>query len=70
MALKYVKLKGRIIEKYGNQSNFAKALNTFNTTVSRKLCDNVAFTAKDIEQWSELLDISQEEIGLFFYPKS
>ncbi len=41
MRFDYSKLKGRIVEVYGSQSNFAKAMNITNATLSNKLnCKN------------------------------
>lgn len=67
MALKYAKLRGRIIEKYGTLSNFADQLGVSITIVSRKMHSKVGFSKADILKWCELLDISLEEIGSYFF---
>lgn len=67
MASSYSKLKGRIIEKYGSQAEFARILGTYDTVVSRKMQGNVGFTHDDIVKWCNLLDIKQEEIGGYFF---
>lgn len=67
MSYQYNKLRGRIIEKYGSQNNFAKALNTSTVIVSNKMTGKTGFSQKDINQWSELLDIEQEEYGAYFF---
>lgn len=63
----YSKLRGRIVEKYGNASNFAKALGKTPQTVSNKLNGNIGIPPKEIQQWSELLDIAQGDIGYYFF---
>lgn len=67
MALKYRKLRGKIIEKFGTQGNFANELKVKEQYLSRKLNGGISFTRNDIEKWCELLEIKQEEIGLYFF---
>lgn len=67
MAFGYAKLRGRIIEKYGTQGEFAKALGTTETTVSRKMNMSTSFSTDDIKKWSDLLSIAKEEIGDYFF---
>lgn len=64
---KYAKLKGKIIEKFGTEGKFAKALGKNVNTVSRKLCGKVRFSSYDIEQWCNALDIPIEEAGSYFF---
>ena len=67
MVIKHQKLRARIVEKYGNQGNFAQKLNTSEITVSKKLCDKVPFTHNDIVKWCEVLEIVQDDIGSYFF---
>lgn len=67
MLYKYQKLKARIIEKFGTQGNFARALDTSEITISKKICDKVPFTHNDIVKWCELLEIDQDDIGAYFF---
>lgn len=67
MANKYLKLKARIVEKYENQGNFARAMNTSEVTISKKLCDKVPFTHNDIVKWCDALSIDQGDIGSYFF---
>lgn len=67
MAYNYSKLKGRIIELYGSQENFAKVLGLTSISVSRKLKCRTEFSQSDIEKWAELLNIKREEYLDFFY---
>lgn len=64
------KLRGRITEKYGTISAFSEALGLSLTSVSDKLNEKTGFSRDDIEKWSGLLDISNAEIGLFYFSKS
>lgn len=63
----YAKLKGRIVEKYGSQKQFAKAAGISNVTVSMKLNGQKSFSQKDIINWSALLDIDLHDVGDFYY---
>lgn len=67
MASKYLKLKARIVEKYENQANFARRMNTSEVTISKKLCDKVPFTHNDIVKWCDALAIDQDDIGSYFF---
>ena len=61
------KLRGRIVEKYGNNTAFADALNISPQQLSPKLTGKVAITKEDIVEWCPLLDIGIEEIGVYFF---
>lgn len=66
----YQKLKGRIIEKYGNQYSFAKAMGWSERTLSLKMNNLRVWTQRDIVKASKLLDIPENEIqDYFFKPK-
>ena len=67
MPLKYNKLRGRIVERYGTISNFSSELGTSIQVVSRKLSGKVQFSRKDIEIWCNLLGLQLEEIGPYFF---
>ena len=61
------KLRGRIVEKYGTYSEFFKRLDISDVQASKKLNGKSDFTRKDVFEWSKLLDIDLEDVGLFFY---
>ncbi len=63
----YAKLRGRIVEKYGTQGNFAKAIGISENSLSKKMTCATALSQDDILLWSELLDINKSEYGDFFY---
>lgn len=61
------KLRGRIIEKFGTQGAFAKALGIEANTLSYKLNERRVLTRPEIATWCKLLGISEEEIGSYFF---
>lgn len=67
MAYDYSKLRGRIVEKYGSQTKFAKKVNVTRQTINGKLSGRIEFTKNDIMSWSELLEIGSDEIGTYFF---
>ncbi len=69
MAFNYDKLRGRIIEKFGTQGKFARALQVSERTLSLKLNNKIFFSQDEIKKASELLNISLEEIQIYFFRK-
>ena len=69
MCFDYSKLKGRIIEMYGNQGAFAVALGVSKNTLSKKMQNKIRFTSSDIIKITEMLNIPKEEIGNYFFCK-
>lgn len=69
MECAYRKLKGRIVEKYDTQGEFAKAVGISINSMSKKMTGKVGFSKSDILLWCELLDISKENIGEYFFPE-
>lgn len=67
MAFDYSKLRGRIVEKYGNQAKFAAALGVSENTFSLKMNNKVRFTTDDIAVISDMLDIKTDDIGGYFF---
>lgn len=68
MQFDYQKLAGRIVEKFGTRREFAEAVGSPESTVSRKLNGKTKISLEDIHLWSsaDLLDIPAEQIGAFF----
>lgn len=64
----YRKLKGRIVEKYDTQANFAKTVGLSANSMSNKMTGRIGFSKEDVVLWCQLLDIRRDEIGAFFYP--
>ncbi len=61
------KLRGKIIEHYGSQREFAKALDVSEQTVVAKLNGHTSFSQKDIVKWCELLHINSNDIVAYFF---
>ena len=67
MAFKYNKLRGRIVEIFGSQAEFSKAIGLSEQSISAKLSGNSSFTQENIIDWSKALDIDQCDIGSYFF---
>lgn len=67
MAFNFSKLKGRIIEKYGSQTEFVKKFGISDTTFSMKMNNKVRFTSDDIVKICDMLDIPEKDIGAYFF---
>lgn len=65
----YRKLKGKIKEVYDIQSEFAKALDISDTSLTNKLNSSTYFYQTEIDLACELLDIPVNEIGVYFFTK-
>ena len=69
MKYNYSKLLGRIKECGLTQELLAKAIGKNKSTVSAKLNGQFAFTQKEIDEICKVLDISNYEIGDYFFAK-
>ena len=69
MAFNYSKLKGRIMEKFGTQGCFSRALGVSERTLSLKLNNKIFFSQDEIAKISELLNINSDEIQVYFFWK-
>lgn len=69
MAFNYSKLRGRIIEKFGTQGCFSKALGVSERTLSLKLNNKIFFSQDEISRMSELLEITSDKIQFYFFEK-
>lgn len=67
VAYDYGKLKGRIVEKYGNQHSFAFAMGWSERTCSLKLTNKVFWKQPEISLAARLLNINENEIKEFFF---
>ena len=61
----YPKLKGRIIEKFGTQSDFADAMGMTKATLSTKMMGNTEFKKKEIVLAMNLLGI--DDVTAYFF---
>lgn len=67
MAYEYKKLKGRITELFGTRQKFAEKLCLSSTSLSLKLNGKTSFSQSDITMWSEILGITPDEYGSYFF---
>lgn len=67
MAYNYNKLKGKIVEKFGTQINFAEQMGMSERTLSLKLNNKIFFRQNEITRAAKLLEISGDEIQLYFF---
>ena len=65
----YCKLRGRIVEKYGTQGNFAKANKMSDRSMSLKLNNGIGFSQKEIVSWCNQLDIPIDSIPTYFFTR-
>lgn len=61
------KIKGRIVEMFGSQRDFAKAIGKSEQTVTKKLNNASQFSLDDITEWCNALGIKQDEVGSYFF---
>ena len=67
VSFNYSKLAGRIKEKFGTQSNFAKAMGLSERSLSLKMNNRMPWKQTEILKASELLDIDTEQVHLYFF---
>lgn len=67
MEYSYNKLRGKIVEVFGSQTEFAEALGVSRTIMSQKINGKTGFSQSDIEKWANLLGIKQEDYGAYFF---
>lgn len=63
----YDKLRGKIIEKYRSISNFAKQLGVAQSGLYMIISSGKPLSSVKIIEMCELLEITQEEIGSYFF---
>ena len=64
---RYPKLRGKIVEMYGTNERFRKALGISKVSISKKLNGITGFSQADILKWSELLKIDINDVGIYFF---
>lgn len=67
MAFDYSKLRGKIVEKFGTQTEFSKAMNLSERTMSLKLNGRRAWKQDEICRAVGLLELSNEDIQDYFF---
>ena len=66
MAFDYSKLRGRIVEKYGSQMSFAKAMD-ISRTLSLKMSGKRTWKQPEIRLAIKLLGLSDDDIKDYFF---
>ncbi len=69
MSFRYNKLRGRIVEMFGSQAEFARKIGQSEQIITAKLAGKSSFTQDNIIAWSEALDIDQNDIGSYFFAR-
>lgn len=69
MNFNYEKLRGRIREKMSSDTVFAKRLGISKTSLSLRLNNQIHFSQRDIYKSMRILQISPEELGVYFFDK-
>lgn len=63
----YNKLRGKIVEHYGSQANFATTIGISTNALSNKMTGKAGISQDDMERWSELLGIDRKLIWEYFF---
>lgn len=69
MGFNYSKLLGRLKECGLTQEELAKKIGVNKSTLSAKINNQFSFSAKEIDSICRELDISNSEIGRYFFAK-
>lgn len=67
MEYNYNKLKGRIVEKCGNQETFASMMDLSPRTISLKLNNKIDWRQSEIMKACEVLEITSNQIKVYFF---
>lgn len=67
MEFDYSKLKGKIIEKYGTQAEFAKEFGVSKNSFSMKMNNKISFSTNDILKITNMLNIDKDDISSYFF---
>ncbi|MDO5797487.1 MAG: DUF739 family protein [Eubacteriales bacterium] len=67
MAFDYNKLRGRIVEVFNTQSNFANAMGWSERTLSLKMNGTRPWKQLDICKAIRLLNLTNEDIPVYFF---
>ena len=67
MIYDYSKLKGRIVEKMGSQTNFAKALGKSDRTLSLKMRNKVDWRQDEMTKAMDILGIPVGDVVKYFF---
>lgn len=65
--MKYAKLKGRIIERFGSLSNFAKAIGKTKQWLYSRFKNKKGMSIKEVILFCDMLEIPYCDIPLYFF---
>lgn len=65
--MRYAKLRGRIVEKFGSQSAFAAAIGWREALLSAKLNSKSEWSFSEVMEACKLLEIPVNEAHLYFF---
>lgn len=63
----YAKLRGRIVERYGTQADFARVIGISTNAMSNKMTCKAGISQDDMALWAELLEIDRRSYWEFFF---
>lgn len=63
----YNKLRGKIVEKFGKQEEFAKAVGISYVSLSKRLNNHLDFSVREILKMCGLLEIDLKDIPIYFF---
>jgi hypothetical protein len=67
MPYDYSKLNGKIVEMYGTQAKFAKAMNLSTRSLSLKVNGKIGWKQGEIDKACYILGVPKDEIPLYFF---
>jgi len=67
MAKTYNKIRGKIVEVFGSQREFAKAIGLSEQSVTAKLNGRTDLSQDDILKWADALNLEASDIGNYFF---
>ena len=67
MAKTYNKIRGKIVEVFGSQREFAKAIGLSEQSVTAKLNGRTDLSQDDILKWADALKLEVSDIGNYFF---
>lgn len=67
MAFDLSELRGRIKARFGSEKEFAKAMEMTQSSLSPRLNGKIHWSADEIKLACDLLGISSEEVGAYFF---
>lgn len=70
MSFDYSRLRGKIVERFGSQGAFAKALGVSQKTLSMKINNKIFFAQDEINKSIELLGIDPADIDKYFFTQN